>query len=48
MQGKVGAGGVTLGKFWKIDVQNGAFWNKIALGCDSKQSAILTHTFDHK
>ena len=29
-------------------VQNGAFWGKIALCFDYKQTAILTQTFGHK
>lgn len=57
MQG-VGVGGVIPscngvlgydpGKFSKLYAQNGAFWGKIALRFDSKQSALLTQTFDHK
>jgi len=35
-------------KLWKFCVQNGAFWGKIALCFDYKQTAILTQTFGHK
>jgi len=41
-------GAITIGKFWKLYVQNAAFWGTIALCFDSKQSAILTQTFGHK
>jgi len=43
-----GVRGITSGKCWKFNVQNEAFWGKIALCFDSKQSTILTQTFGHK
>ena len=38
----------TPGKFRKFYLQNGAFWGKIALCFNYKQTAILTQTFGRK
>ena len=43
-----GVGDLNPGKCWKSYVQNGAFWGKIALCFDYKQTAILTQTLGHK